>query len=332
MEKLIGNAQLELLGSDEAFAGVSLNPSFVWAKVIVTDSFPNGNKQRVPKEEFANIIKTGLYTPLKMAESSPTDHFEAMGKPIGVFTSLVEDGDRVKALVAFWSREREEDIAELKAQFEQGNPPQVSWELWYNPEVSDTDEEGVQNLRDVSFNGAAIVNNPAYSGRTPIFAFASKEEEENNMDLEQKIKELETLLAEKDSLLAEKEAQLADKETKITELSASQTELEELRTFKANLEAEADKLVKLDAIKEKFAAHNIVKDAEYFEANKDMLLGLEDSALDFMVQELVSFAGASASQTQGTSKIPNLETDVTLKNPKKLAQALKSQKQQGVKI
>lgn len=322
MKKVIVQNAILSLVEGEAFAGVALNPTYVWAKAVVTDSLPNENKMRVPQEEFANINLTGKYSPVKLSDNGPAGHFESMGKPVGVFTDFVEIGNQVHTLIALWGRERESDIAELKEQLDQGKPPQLSWELYYDPDISETDENGILNLRGITFNGAAVVRNPAYAGRTPIYAFASQDEENKEMELEleSKVTELETLLSEKEALIAEKEALLAEKEA----------ELLELRNFKDSVEAEAGRLVKLDGIKNKFAENKITKPETYFEDNKEMLLGLSEDALNFIIQEMVAFASASASVNDaGVLNIPNLVGDETetAKNPKKLALALKALKQ-----
>jgi hypothetical protein len=67
-------ADLQLINdNDEAFASIGLNTNFTWAKIRVCDAFANANKQRIPKEEFDNLVKTGLYAPIKIAPGSIKD-------------------------------------------------------------------------------------------------------------------------------------------------------------------------------------------------------------------------------------------------------------------
>lgn len=168
--------QIDLLedskDAGEAFASVSLNPSFQWAKIVVTDDRPNLNKQRIPEEEFENIIRTGLFAPVKMAESAISNgHDEAFGKPIGTITQLAKDKNRVIALSALWKKEREEDIKLLKDMYSKGNPPNVSWELSYSE--AKAEEDGVEALYGTSLNGLTVVGSPAYAGRTQFVAMAA---------------------------------------------------------------------------------------------------------------------------------------------------------------
>ena len=55
------SATLEFIsefGDDnEAMASISLNPNFRWAKIRVCDDMPNANNQRIPVEEFDNLIE-----------------------------------------------------------------------------------------------------------------------------------------------------------------------------------------------------------------------------------------------------------------------------------
>jgi len=105
---------IELLDEGEAFASVSLNPYYQWAKIVVTDDLPNANKMKIPKEEFPNMIRTGLFSPIKMAEKEISDgHPEAHGKPIGTIAQLLEESNKLIALAALWKKEKKvNDIAE----------------------------------------------------------------------------------------------------------------------------------------------------------------------------------------------------------------------------
>ena len=131
------DTQINLLTEQEfgeASAAISLNPAFQWAKIIVTDDKANLNKQRIPREEFVNLIRTGLFAPVKMSEAEITNHKEAIGKPIGTITQLLEDTDKLIALAALWKKERPDDVAMLKDMYTKGNLPNVSWEISYAEE------------------------------------------------------------------------------------------------------------------------------------------------------------------------------------------------------
>lgn len=181
-DKIINiTSDFELLNEGDAFASVSLNPLYQWAKMVVCDTDPNGNNQQIEESEFDNLIKTGINSPIKMAEYKISDtHKEAFGRPIGVISKLKKDGNKLIALAALWKKERPEDIALLKDMYTKGNPPNVSWEISYaNSEISD----GVEKLRGCILNGLAIVNLPAYQGRTPFVAMSSLEVEEVTAEL-----------------------------------------------------------------------------------------------------------------------------------------------------
>jgi len=159
----------ELATENEAISSVLINPAVTWAKFILTDDMPNKNKQRIPESEFDNLIRTGTYMPIKMAYDKMADHNEAF--PLGVITHLKKAGKQIKALAAFWSKERPKDIQYIKTALASKQPVNVSWEIQY--EDSDIEEDGVQALKNTSLKGVVIVATPAYAGRTPILAIAS---------------------------------------------------------------------------------------------------------------------------------------------------------------
>lgn len=402
---LIDDAEAEAeMGS--AFASVMLNPGVAWAKFILTDDRPNGNKQRVPQNEFANLIRSGIFMPLKMAIKEIKDgHDEAV--PLGVITHLKEEDNKVLALAALWSRERPEDVEMLKKRFKDGSPINVSWEIQYADSV--IEEDGVQALLGTELSGATIVGMPAYAGRTPLIAFAAKKwsqpyiaslpdssflyiepdkekdssgrtlqqfrhfpvigsdnqvditrlysiEEEiggstladsvkervrtrvkelidmhksgasldtlsKNIGLNPIVKENKLTMDEKEfnelkAKLDETEAKVADLETKLaaansalsekeTTLASKDSAIAELQAYKDGIEGEKATAAKMQAIKEKFASAKLEKPEDYFDTNKEFLMGLSDSQLDFMVQELASFAKNETSSSQ-SSQIPNL--------------------------
>lgn len=159
------------MGLNPAVSSIlATNPTVSWAKFILTDSMPNQNGQRVPKDEFANLIESGLYMPLKMALGEVAEgHDEA--EPLGVITNLRQEGDQILALAAMWTAERPDDINLLKKKIKEDSV-EISWEILFGH--SDIDDSGVENLHDLTLRAATIVGTPAYSGRTPITAIAAK--------------------------------------------------------------------------------------------------------------------------------------------------------------
>lgn len=313
--------QFELLDDNEEVASVSLNPLYQWAKIVVTDDQPNANKVRVPESEFDNIIRTGIFAPIKMAEKEISDgHDEAFGKPIGIISQLTKEGNKIIALAALWKKERPNDIQKLKEMYKNGTPPQVSWEISYVE--SAIEDGGIEALQGTILTGLTVVGMPAYTGRTPFVAMSSKENKEDfsvedKEILEQKISELEQKLA--DAL-----KQLEDKNT---ELQTNLSELDTLRTFKAEFDKKAEEETKLASIKTKFTEANLAKEDDYFVANKELLLGLSDTALDFMIQELVAFSSAKNEKesSEKKPKVPDLKDNKNndLEGPKALGQALR---------
>lgn len=336
----------------EATSAVSMNPAVSWARFVLTDDLPNANKQRVPAEEFPNLVKTGIFMPIKMAKGEVKDGHE-MSEPIGVITNLkivvndVAKTNQVIGLAALWSRERPEDVALLKTAASKGTPINLSWEILYR---NSTSVDGIEELRDVALRASTVVGKPAYENRTPILAIAAKQLFSDSMDElqaaelddntkkalldraksvleveaqvkteENKLDELETIKAE----LAEIKASLEEAKGLVAEkerlLSEKESELASLREFKASVEAEASKLQKMASIKEKFVSAGVTKDDTYFTEHSDFLVGMTDAALDFMLQEIVSFGKAESSV-----KVPALSgpPSGTIKDIKQLAQAL----------
>lgn len=183
--KIITNSLnvVQLLNDDEAMGEfgeaiasvVAQNPAVVWAKFILTDDLVNANGQRIPHTEFANLIKTGVHMPFKMAEGEIEDHFDS--KPLGTITNLVESIDdinntrTIKALAALWCKERPADVEFIKGKVSSGEGVGVSWEILYND--FDIEEGGIMALKDVALAAVTAVRNPAYQGRTPIMVVAS---------------------------------------------------------------------------------------------------------------------------------------------------------------
>lgn len=329
MGKLNINANLELIQENtelnEAFASVSLNPYFQWAKIVVLDDVKNTNKQRIPEEEFVNIIKTGRFAPIKMADGEISDgHQEAYGRPIGTLTQLAQEGNKILALAALWKKERPDEIAMLKDMYEKGTPPNVSWELAFE---DSRDEDGVEVLLGTALTGLAVVGLPAYAGRTKFVAMSSKNNKEED-SVEEELNTLKTEVAQ----LKETVGDLTNKlEAKTTELDTATAELETLRTYKEEVEAEKAKAEKLASVKAKFTEAGIEKDSEYFAEKEELLLSLSDEALDFMIQELVAFS-ANAENNNSTAsekktKIPAVtNTEGNVKDPKELGRLLRESK------
>ena len=318
-EKILVN--LEVLGDDftedEAFASVNLNPTVTWAKFILTDDQPNGNKQRIQQSEFTNLITTGVFMPIKVAEGAIAEgHKNAT--PLGVISHLKTVKNQVYGLAALWNKERPDEIKAIKKKHANKEALQLSWEVTYAD--SSLDEDGITDLKDVSLWGVTLVGMPAYKGRTPIIALA-EEQTNSEVILEKQIEKLE-------GTIEELKLQLAEKDSVIKELEPLKVTVAELQSFKDEVVAEKEAVAKLATVKEKFTGALLEKDDEYFETNKELLLGMNEGSLDFMIQEMVSFAGKVTSESDEESVasivIPKIQgTPVKKLTPKELAEQLR---------
>ena len=302
---------IDKLGDDDAFASVTLNPTLRWLKFILTDDQPNENKQRIPQDEFDNLIRSGVNMPIKMG------------------------------LAALWSKERPEDLDIIINEFEAGTPPQISWEVPYTEEVEN--ENGIKDLKGIILRAATLVRSPAYSGRTPILAVAAKTnkptetnsiKETNNMT-DDKLKELEVQLSDAKEKITELEGQLKEK----TDSFASvEEELTELRGFKAQIDKDADEDDKLASVRTKFTDAEIEKSDEYFAENRERFLSLDEEGLDFLVQEMSAFAKTSVASAakkgddgddleEGIPAVINTDGEVSTDDAKALGRMLREQRQ-----
>jgi len=274
--------QVELDTDKDALASISKNSQFSYMAFILTDDKPNENKQRIPEEEFDNLIESGFYTPLKMAYNEMKDgHEDAF--PLGPITHLKKFKNQIKCIATLWARERPEDVEYLKDSFANKLPLNVSWEILYQD--SSTNDDGIETLSGTSLRAVTIVGLPAYAGRTPIVAVASKIKEEDTLDELEKTKvELKEI---KDELSGIKD----ELKSRSEEVDTKETELTELRDFNTN---------------------------------KELLLGLSSEALEFMIQELVAFSTTKDKNSSSSLTIPNLNSspDNTL-NITELAQVLR---------
>ena len=168
MITLLTNEQVVSQFGDAVASLVMQNPSVVWAKFVLTDDKPNGNGMRIPKEEFSNIIRTGVHMPVKMVEGSIENHDGS--KPLGTITHLIEQDNRIIALAALWHKERPSDVDYIRNKVKEKEAVDVSWEIMY--EEASFDDEGFVDLFGTALSAATVVKNPAYEGRTPFLAVA----------------------------------------------------------------------------------------------------------------------------------------------------------------
>jgi hypothetical protein len=335
-EKIIFDTQAELIDSESegsAEASIGLNPAFKFLKFVLTDDKPNLNKQRIPIEEFDNIVRTGYLTPIKMGKGKIEQGHENASE-IGVISHLKKTEDnKIVGLAAIWSKEHPDEYNYIKENYDKKTPLNISWEILYRDSTVDAD--GITDLKDTALKAAVLVGRPAYGGRTQILSVASEvnPDSEENMEL----KELEEQVISLKAELAAKETELSTKkeevETKAAELETTKAELtklaedtkdySELKEFKASALLEKEENEKFEGIKTKFSEAGLNKDETYFKDNKTKLVSMTPELLDFMVQELVAFKSTSASLHE---TVPNLTANTDRLTPKELGEALRKMK------
>ncbi len=312
---------------EKKYAALGLNESFVWARFVLTDDQPNGNNQRIPKSEFPNLIRSGLYTPIKMKAGQIGEGHEE-SYPIGVVTTLREDtrGDvnLVVGLAALWSEERPEDVATISEMYANKKPLDVSWEVSH-ASTEETDD-GITDIKGVILTGTTLVKIPAYGGRTFIdeLLFASKDDSKNNdpnleedKTLENKnFEELKTSYAEIVTEAANLTHTIETLQTENDSLKENQitddikSELKTLRTFKEEAEAALELEEKRVGIRKYFEEAGLEVDEKYFEENDALLTGMKDEEVEFFVQSLQ--AAQTPESDDGKTKasfIPKINTD-----------------------
>lgn len=265
---------------DVIFASKNLNPLLTYVRFILTDDKPNANGVRIPREEFSNLITTGIYMPIKMAVGEISEG-HAGAVPLGVITHLREDGDKIRGIAALWNKERPADISHIKERYANGDPLDLSWEIGY--EDSSIDDDGILNLSGCVLRATTLVGMPAYGGRTGITDVELSEEkskEEKNVE-----KDLQTLQTEisdlKDQVKVLEENQLTDEDKQ------KLAQYDDLVSFKEQVEAEAARLETLEEIQNAFKDAGVEKDEAYFTENEETLLALkETNTLDFFISQL----------------------------------------------
>lgn len=287
------------------------NRNIAWGSFVLLDDLPNGNGVRIPLEEFDNVIKSAEYMPLKMEFGTIKGKHEG-SQPLGVIARLVKQvdsvlGNKIFGIAGLWLKERPNDIVALREAIAKNEGVDISWELEYINE--DLAEDGILNLRDIGVTAATIVGNPAYQGRTPMFEIAEQNknsEDDKTLDdkelIQQKYSELETKFQESETKLAEATKLLSEKTAEVEALTAKVAELQEFKDSVDKEKADADKL---EAIKAKFTEYGLEKSDDYFAEKKDFLLGLEDTELTFMLDELKAVKPATSTEAS-QSIVPNL--------------------------
>ncbi len=314
----------------EVLAAITKNPTLKWIKFVLTDDAPNANKQRIPKEEFSNLVQTGIHMPIKMSQGYIRDGHE-YAVPIGSITSLIERDRFVEGIAGLWAREYPGEVELLQDMSSTEEKPQLSWEILYgDSDVSD----GIESFMDTSLAAATVVGVPAYEGRTPIMLMASK-----NSDADYKIKTEEfDKMEEKLKALQDRVDELKDEnetlegsvtslkeanETLQGEFDSITAEKEELDEFKAEIEATKEREEKLEALVKLFSESGVDLPEDYLEDEdrREKLLAMDLSQIQYLMQDISIFANKDGeeededkTQEEKASK-KHLGSKITL-NPK----------------
>ena len=297
----------------EVLAAISRNPTLKWIKFILTDDAPNFNDQRIPKEEFANLVKTGVHMPIKMAQGFIREGHE-FSVPIGSITNLIERDNFVEGIAGLWQKEFPDEIDVLQDRSSSEDKPQLSWEILYQDSNFDTD--GVETFEGVMLGAATFVESPAYEGRTPVMVMASKKEAQSqNSDykivtedynnMEEKLKALESELiltrSANESLTSDLVTLQENLDAAVSEKDKLATSNEELSAFKTSIEDAQEKEARLQALTKLFSESEVRLPEDYLEdeAKREQLLAMDLNDVEFLIRDLSSFSSGEEGEVEG---------------------------------
>lgn len=234
------------------------HPGLRTVRFVFCDNQPNENNQGIAEEDFAEIIKSGIGTPIKMKFFGQSAGGHIGSIPIGYIKNMFtkEEGDikQIIADAALFSDEYPDEVQYLADSFAEGKAPGISWELKYNNSII---EDGIEWLKGLVTRAATFVRNPAYGARTAILALASNRElsdeefvdafkdlfsvnspkNENkggNNRMDEELQKLQEKIAELEQTITTLETEKTDKDTVISELTTERdglkTEVSEFKT------------------------------------------------------------------------------------------------------
>lgn len=257
--------ELKLVNKLANFAFASeMNPMQTYVRFVLTDDKPNANGIRIPKEEFMNLVNSGIFMPIKMALVTEDfkGHFNSV--PLGVIAHLEisDSGDEVIGVGVLWNEEFEDEIAVIKERVNKGKA-QLSWEIAFTDEEVERTEEGerVRVLKGTFLRATTVVDFPAYQGRTPIIEVDTEDDSTHHDDRKKKKRKKK----KKKSEDIEIETEEVEVEIEVDiEIETDEDEIEEskpiklpVETFAGDQEKEKEKNVEklqkeFDELQEKF--------------------------------------------------------------------------------
>lgn len=291
-----------------------------------------GLKQGIKEEDFDDVIKTAINTPIKMRylgyRGGVGNHLGSI--PIGHITKIDKTTlpDGVVALAAegvLYTNEYPDEIEFLKTAHAAGEGPGISYEIKYDNNKS-VIEDGTEWIKGLITQAATIVRSPAYGNRTAILALASNSEltdDELNdglrslvkpeaseieggsdMDKDKEIERLTALASEKESALTAKAA----------EIEALTKEFEDIKTKLAETTSENEKLNKTILLEKRVQAYSAAglafdEDAEKATAKKELLAKMDEDVFSAYLADLSAVKDAKKSTALASASdrgVPNL--------------------------
>lgn len=274
----------------------------------------NGLKQGIKAEDFDDIIKTSINTPVKMRylgfRGGVGNHLGSIpiGHIVGMEKTSLEDGTLALAAEAvLYAQEYPEEVEYLKTAFATGAAPGVSYEIQHSSSKS-VIEDGVEWIKGLITQAATIVRSPAYGSRTAILALASnkelteeeltdelksimKPEEEggSDMDKDKEIERLTALASDKDSALTKKDEEIA---AIIKERDEAKDKLAEATSENEGLK----KTILLEQRAQAYAAAGLTFDEDADKANekKELLAKMDEDVFNSYVADLKAASGKKA--------------------------------------
>ena len=293
---------------------------------VFTDYLPNANMTGIPKAEAGNIIRTGMYMPVKVNFDGDVISGHAGAIPIGPIVDLHEEGETIVGRAVVWPDEFSEFAAYLdRTTAEAVENIQFSWEIYHQDSYKDS--SGINWLTGCSVAGAAIVDNPAYKGRTPLLAIA----EENKMnELETKISNLmDKLYTMLNALYEAADVAAEFKATNPGELSVDddfsfiidkvkemrgsmaasaehaemlKAEVEELRDFKTKAEAEDSRAAVLNARRASLAEVGVTfSDGDFIDMSA-FIVEMSDTVFTSYVSSAAKIAKSAKATAENARK------------------------------
>jgi hypothetical protein len=309
-----------------------IHPSLRTVRFVFCDDQPNENGEGIRYEDFAELTRSAIGTPIKMRFLGQNVGGHNSSIPIGHIKNITErEEGGVHQLIAdgiLYAEEYPDEVTWLEQRYAEGKAPGLSWEVSYNSTKS-TVENGVKWLKGLLTRAATFVRNPAYGNRTAILALASnrnlsadefytellalasndnkpnteKEGGNNRMD-EKEIQKLRDDLAAAQAALASRDADLAAANTKVAELTTENTTLQASVTEKDQAIAEFAKKEtlgkRLAAITE--AGITLETEPEKKAKREAFYLSLSDEAFAEYVDELKGVAEKAAEAAKSTTR------------------------------